>query len=86
MGATKRLMEETEAGRQEALSHLVEEGAIKICEIHEIPFEGSTPLEEVLDEIEETEDSDSYKDLLTSVYHEHAAEECYACGNNRDRD
>lgn len=83
MGATKRLMEEDAATRSEALSYLIDQGAIEICENHDIPFEGGTSLDEVLEDVE---GSEAYKELLTSVYHENAADECYACAKNRDSD
>ena len=97
MSRIKRLMEEQEGKRQDALGLLQEVGAIEECEIHDgITYEGSMSLDEALDQFEgEIEDGSrlldgetlaEFKERLSNVYNENAADECYACAKNRDSD
>ncbi|MBE7183430.1 MAG: hypothetical protein INR68_03365 [Methylobacterium mesophilicum] len=80
-----------------ALTYLIEHGAIDVCELHDIPYEGGTSLEEAQETLEEEVNSgvvhldegtdiDTAKAYLRTAWQNNAAEECYACGNNRDRD
>lgn len=92
MSGAKRMLEEAEAKRGLALHIAVEAGALEVCDIHDEPFEGSSPVEDAYrlansrwsDYQESFETRREMTDFIKDVVDDHPADSCPMCARHYD--